>query len=73
MSWRDCKEQASRQPGEGIWLPGLPGPGPVNFLFAQKVTKKAPAPFGLDPRCCPIGLDKICRYGATESQNPPGI
>ena len=24
------------------WLPGLPGPDPGNFLYAQKVTKKAP-------------------------------
>ncbi len=39
----------------GLGLPGLPAPDPGNFLYAQKVTKKAPAPFGLDPRFCPIG------------------
>ena len=34
-------------------LPGLPGPDPGNFLYAQKVTKKAPGdpdPFYLPNR-----------------------
>ena len=34
-------------------LPGLPGPDPGNFLYAQKVTKKAPG--DPDPIVCPIG------------------
>ena len=36
-----------------LWLPGLPGPAPGNFLYAQKVTKKAPGdpdPFYLPNR-----------------------
>ena len=33
----------------GPWLPGLPGPDPGDFLYAQKVTKKAPG--DPDPFC----------------------
>ena len=37
----------------GSWLPGLPAPDPGDFLYAQKVTKKAPGdpdPFYLPNR-----------------------
>ena len=33
---------AEAEGGAALWLPGLPGPDPGNFLYAQKVTKKAP-------------------------------
>ena len=39
-----------------LWLPGLPGPDPGNFLYAQKVTKKAPG----DP-------DLLCLPNRSES------
>ena len=39
-------------------LPGLPGPDPGNFLYAQKVTKKAPGR-PRTPVVFPIGLNQI--------------
>ncbi len=41
-----------------LWLPGLPAPDPGNFLYAQKVTKKAqgdPDPFFLQSDAPKIG------------------
>ena len=51
-------------PEAALLLPGLPAPDPGNFLYAQKVTKKAPG--DPDPSFCPIGLDQICCCLATE-------
>ena len=42
----------------GLRFPGLPGPDPGNFLYAQKVTKKAPGdpdPFFLQSDAPKIG------------------
>ena len=41
-------------------------PPAAPFLAAQKWGKKPPAPFGLDPRFCPIGRKQVCRCAATE-------
>ena len=40
-----------------MWLPGLPGPDPGNFLYTQKVTKKAPG----DPD--PFFVQSVCIKG----------
>ena len=53
---------------EGVaayWLSGLPGPDPGNFLYAQKVTKKAPGT-PRTPLFCPIGLYQNRYRAATE-------
>ena len=43
-------------PRPGCLSPGPPRPQtPGYFLLVQKVPKNTPAPFGLDPRFCPIG------------------
>ena len=38
---------------------GFPHPRAGRFLLVQKVPKNTPAPFGLDPRFCPIGRSQV--------------
>ena len=47
-----------------FWLSGLPAPDPGNYLYAQKVTKKAPG--DPDPSFCLIGRNQGLLLVATE-------
>ena len=51
-------------PEAALHFPGLPGPDPGNFLYAQKVTKKAPG--DPDPSFCLIGRNQGLHLVATE-------